>query len=67
MFPCYKPIKVIMEIIKMNGVKMLIPSKGKLLCVLYEDDPEPVFYERIAAWLIGENDQVIEVCPIPKD
>lgn len=55
-----------MEIIKMNGVKMLIPSKGKLLCVLYEDDPEPVFYERIAAWLIGENDQVIEVCPIPK-
>ena len=50
-----------MKTIRINGQRMIVPDEGKLLAVYYKDDPEPVFYERIAEWLIGEDEQVVEL------
>jgi hypothetical protein len=50
-----------MKTIKKNGVSMFEAEEGCLLEVWYEGEQEPVFYERLATWLIGPKEQIREV------
>lgn len=51
-----------MKITTVRGKVVYAPEKGNILEVYYEGELEPVYYERIAVWLIGENDIINEVC-----
>lgn len=42
-------------------IDVLVAERGKILKVIYEGESEPVYYEKIARFLIGENDMVSEV------
>lgn len=44
-----------------KGIDLLVAERGKILEVIYEGEIEPVYYDRIARFLIGENDIVREV------
>jgi hypothetical protein len=50
-----------MKITKVRGKVVYVPEKGNVLEVYYEGELDPVYYERIAVWLIGENDIINEV------
>lgn len=40
---------------------MLVAEEGKVLEVFYDGETEPVYYDRIWSFLIGEKDRVSEV------
>jgi hypothetical protein len=42
-------------------LEMLVAEEGKVLEVFYNGETEPVYYDRIWAFLIGELDVVNEV------
>lgn len=53
-------LKDIMKTVK-KEIDLLVAERGKILEVIYEGEIEPVYYDRIARFLIGENDIVREV------
>ena len=42
-------------------LEMLVADEGKILEVFYNGETEPVYYDRIWAFLIGELDVVNEI------
>lgn len=42
-------------------IEVLVADRGKMIEVIHEGEMEPVYYERIVGFLIGENDIVREV------
>lgn len=46
-------------------LEMLVANEGCVLEVYYKGEEEPVYYERIWSFLIGEGDRVNEI-PISK-
>ena len=42
-------------------LEMLVADEGKVLEVFYEGETEPVYYDRIWGFLVGEGDKVNEI------
>lgn len=42
-------------------LEMLVADEGKVLEVFYNGETEPVYYDKICAFLIGECDTINEV------
>lgn len=56
-----KPINNIdMKRVK-KELEMLVADEGKVLEVFYEDETEPVYYDRVFVFLLNDSDVVKEV------